>query len=80
MPVTTEVTGISPEISPYNPGIVSDGEISSEMPVTQVETGISHEISPSEKNKKKEKKIIGEICSEMPVPTEATGISLEISL
>ena len=46
MPVTTEVTGISPEISPYNPAIVSEGEISSEMPVSTEETGISQEISP----------------------------------
>ena len=46
MPVTTEVTGISPEISPYNSAIVSDGEISSEMPDPTEETGISQEISP----------------------------------
>ena len=45
MPVPTEETGISPEISPYNPAIVSDGEISSEMPVPIDETGISLEIS-----------------------------------
>ena len=71
---------ISPAIHSLEGTAGKRGEISREMPVTQVETGISHEISPSEKNKKKEKKIIGEICSEMPVPTEATGISLEISL
>ena len=44
MPVTTEVSGISLEISPYYPAIVSDGEISSDMLVLTKETGISQEI------------------------------------
>ena len=45
MPVTTGVTGISLEISPYNLANVSDREFSSEMPVPTEETDISHEIS-----------------------------------